>query len=69
MSPAPGRVARGSVRGAIIALRHDGPRRMGDDPTYNAQYQRIVEGLRKAGVPERETADELSGARRRALVA
>ena len=29
-------------------------RRMGDDPTYNAQYQRIVEGLRKAGVPEGE---------------
>ena len=23
-----------------------------DDPTYNAQYQRIIEGLRKAGVPE-----------------
>jgi adenylate cyclase len=23
-----------------------------DDPTLNAQYQRIVEGLRKAGVPE-----------------
>jgi adenylate cyclase len=23
-----------------------------DDPTFNAQYQRIVEGLRKAGVPE-----------------
>jgi TolB-like protein len=25
-----------------------------DDPTVNAQYQRIVEGLRKAGVPEGE---------------
>ena len=25
-----------------------------DDPTYNAQYPRIVEGLRKAGVPEGE---------------
>ena len=25
-----------------------------DDPTYNAQYQRIIEGLRKAGVPEGE---------------
>ena len=25
-----------------------------DDPTFNAQYQRIVEGLRKAGVPEGE---------------
>ena len=23
-----------------------------DGPTFNAQYQRIVEGLRKAGVPE-----------------
>jgi tetratricopeptide (TPR) repeat protein len=23
-----------------------------DDPTFNAQYQRIAEGLRKAGVPE-----------------
>jgi len=23
-----------------------------DDPTFNAQYQRVVEGLRKAGVPE-----------------
>ena len=22
-----------------------------DDPTFNAQYQRIIEGLRKAGVP------------------
>jgi hypothetical protein len=25
-----------------------------DDPTYNAQLQRIIEGLRKAGVPEGE---------------
>ena len=25
-----------------------------DDPTFNSQYQRIVEGLRKAGVPEGE---------------
>ena len=25
-----------------------------DDPTFNAQNQRIVEGLRKAGVPEGE---------------
>ena len=25
-----------------------------DDPTFNMQYQRIVEGLRKAGVPEGE---------------
>jgi TolB-like protein/DNA-binding winged helix-turn-helix (wHTH) protein/Tfp pilus assembly protein PilF len=24
----------------------------GDNPTFNAQYQRIVEGLRKAGLPE-----------------
>ena len=24
------------------------------DPTYNAQVQRILEGLRKAGVPEGE---------------
>src|SRR5262249_40972642 len=23
-----------------------------DDPTFNAQYQRITEGLRKAGLPE-----------------
>jgi tetratricopeptide (TPR) repeat protein len=25
-----------------------------DDPTFNEQYQRIVEGLRKAGLPEGE---------------
>jgi TolB-like protein/class 3 adenylate cyclase/cytochrome c-type biogenesis protein CcmH/NrfG len=25
-----------------------------DDPTFNAQYQRVVEGLRKAGLPEGE---------------
>ena len=25
-----------------------------DDPTFNAQYQRIVDGLRKAGLPEGE---------------
>ena len=25
-----------------------------DDPTFNAQYARIVEGLRKAGLPEGE---------------
>ena len=25
-----------------------------DDPTFNAQYARIIEGLRKAGVPEGE---------------
>jgi hypothetical protein len=25
-----------------------------DDPTFNAQYQRIIEGLRKAGLPEGE---------------
>jgi adenylate cyclase len=29
-------------------------RHMSDDPTYNAQLQRILEGLRKAGVPEGE---------------
>jgi hypothetical protein len=29
-------------------------RHMSDDPTYNAQSQRIIEGLRKAGVPEGE---------------
>ena len=29
-------------------------RHMSDDPTYNAQYQRVVEGLRKAGLPEGE---------------
>jgi adenylate cyclase len=29
-------------------------RHMSDDPTYNAQYQRVTEGLRKAGVPEGE---------------
>ena len=28
--------------------------RRSDDPTYNAQNQRIMEGLRKAGVPEGE---------------
>jgi hypothetical protein len=26
-----------------------------DDPTFGAQYQPIVEGLRKAGLPEGET--------------
>ena len=25
-----------------------------DDPTFNAQYQRLAEGLRKAGIPEGE---------------
>jgi hypothetical protein len=25
-----------------------------DDPTFNAQLQRIVEGARKAGIPEGE---------------
>ena len=25
-----------------------------DDPTFNAQFQRIADGLRKAGVPEGE---------------
>ncbi len=29
-------------------------RHLSDDPTYKAQYQRIVEGLRKAGLPEGE---------------
>ena len=29
-------------------------RQVSDDPTYNAQYQRVVEGLRKAGLPEGE---------------
>jgi adenylate cyclase len=29
-------------------------RHMSDDPTYKAQYERIVEGLRKAGLPEGE---------------
>ncbi len=29
-----------------------------DDPTFNAQYQRVVEGLRKAGVPEGEAKKE-----------
>ena len=33
-------------------------RRMSDNPTYNAQYQRIVEGLRKAGLPEGEAKKE-----------
>jgi len=28
-----------------------------DDPTFNAQYQRTVEGLRKAGVPENAKAN------------
>jgi adenylate cyclase len=32
-------------------------RHMSDNPTYKAQYQRIVEGLRKAGLPEGEKAD------------
>jgi hypothetical protein len=25
-----------------------------DDPTYKAQYQRVIEGLRKVGLPEGE---------------
>lgn len=29
-------------------------RHVSDDPTYKAQYQRVVEGLRKAGLPEGE---------------
>jgi adenylate cyclase len=29
-------------------------RHMSDDPTYNAELQRLLEGLRKAGVPEGE---------------
>ena len=29
-----------------------------NDPTFNAQYQRIVEGLRKAGVPEGEAKED-----------
>ena len=28
--------------------------RWSDDPTFNQQYQRMLEGLRKAGVPEGE---------------
>ncbi len=32
-----------------------------DDPTFNAQYARIVEGLRKAGLPEGEEEDGLKG--------
>ncbi len=28
-----------------------------DDPTFNAQLQRIVEGARKAGIPEGEKTD------------
>jgi hypothetical protein len=31
---------------------------MSDDPTYNAEMQRITEGLRKAGVPEGEQKTE-----------
>ena len=33
-------------------------RHMSDDPTYKAQYQRVVEGLRKAGLPEGEAKQE-----------
>jgi adenylate cyclase len=33
-------------------------RHMSDDPTYKAQYQRVVEGLRKAGLPEGEAKKE-----------
>jgi adenylate cyclase len=32
-------------------------RHMSDNPTYKAQYQRVIEGLRKAGLPEGEKAD------------
>jgi hypothetical protein len=31
-----------------------------DDVTFNAQYERIVEGLRKAGVPGGRSEDEFS---------
>ena len=34
-----------------------------DDPTFNAQYARIVEGLRKAGLPEGEKKNGLNGPR------
>jgi hypothetical protein len=34
-----------------------------DDPTFNAQYQRIVEGLRKAGVPVARRRQIEQGAR------
>jgi adenylate cyclase len=33
-------------------------RHMSEDPTYKAQYQRVVEGLRKAGLPEGEAKKE-----------
>ena len=33
-------------------------RHISDDPTYKAQYQRVVEGLRKAGLPEGEAKPE-----------
>jgi adenylate cyclase len=33
-------------------------RHMSEDPTYKAQYQRVVEGLRKAGLPEGEAKQE-----------
>jgi hypothetical protein len=28
--------------------------RWSDDPTFNARHERMVEGLRKAGIPEGE---------------
>ena len=40
--------------GPVFAVQTWAGRHMSDDPTYNAQYQRVVEGLRKAGVPEGE---------------
>ena len=36
-----------------------------DDPTFNAQYARIVEGLRKAGLPEGGEEDGLTRRRGR----
>jgi hypothetical protein len=37
-------------RAASTSSRHG--KHFSGDPTFNAQYQRIVEGLRKAGLPE-----------------
>jgi adenylate cyclase len=33
-------------------------RHMSEDPTHKAQYQRVVEGLRKAGLPEGKAKKE-----------
>ena len=36
----------------LIRFRGSAPGPRGDDPTYLAQRERLIDGMRKAGVPE-----------------